>query len=60
MKVGDFQWLRIPPGQSVARPEATRATKDSRKGRVALYAGDDLCGLRLRLLEGFGRFTLLV
>ena len=25
VKVGDFQWVRIPPGQSVARPEATRA-----------------------------------
>ena len=24
-EVGDFQWVRIPPGQSVARPEATRA-----------------------------------
>ena len=28
VKVGDLQWVRIPPGQSVARPEATRATKD--------------------------------
>ena len=28
VKVGDFQWVRIPPGQSVARPEATRATKE--------------------------------
>jgi hypothetical protein len=26
--VGDLQWVRIPPGQSVDRPEATRATKD--------------------------------
>jgi hypothetical protein len=23
-----FQWVRIPPGQSVAQPEATRAAKD--------------------------------
>ena len=28
VKVGDLQWVRIPPGQSVARPEATRAMKD--------------------------------
>jgi len=27
VKVGDLQWVRIPPGQSVARPEATRAAK---------------------------------
>ena len=31
VKVGDFQWVRNPPGQSVARPEATRAAEDSRK-----------------------------
>ena len=28
VKVGDFQWVQIPPGQSVARPEATRATQE--------------------------------
>ena len=28
VKVGDLQWVRIPPGQSVARPEATRATQE--------------------------------
>ena len=28
VKVGDLQWVRIPPGQSVARPEATRAAKE--------------------------------
>ncbi len=28
VKVGDFQWVRIPPGQSVARPEATRAAQE--------------------------------
>jgi hypothetical protein len=27
VKVGDFQWVRIPPGQSVARPEATKAAQ---------------------------------
>ena len=27
VKVGDLQWVRIPPGQSVARPEATRAAQ---------------------------------
>jgi hypothetical protein len=27
VKVGDFQWVRIPPGQLVARPEAIRAMK---------------------------------
>ena len=25
VKVGDFQWVQIPPDQSVARPEAIRA-----------------------------------
>ena len=25
VKVGDLQWVRIPSGQSVARPEAIRA-----------------------------------
>ena len=28
VQVGDLQWVRIPPGKSVARPEATRAMKD--------------------------------
>ena len=28
VKVGDLQWVRIPPGQSVARPEATRAAQE--------------------------------
>lgn len=28
VKVGDFQRVRIPPGQSVARPEATRAIEE--------------------------------
>ena len=28
VKVGDFQRVRIPPGQSVARPEATRAMEE--------------------------------
>ena len=28
VKVGDLQWVRIPPGQSVARPEATRAANE--------------------------------
>ena len=28
VKVDDLQWVRIPPGQSVARPVATRATKE--------------------------------
>jgi hypothetical protein len=28
VKVGDFQWVRIPPGQSVARPEAIRAAQE--------------------------------
>jgi len=28
VKVGDFQWVRIPPGQSIARPEATRAAEN--------------------------------
>ena len=28
VKVGDFQWVRIPPGQSVAQPEATRAAEE--------------------------------
>jgi hypothetical protein len=28
VKVGDLQWVRIPPGQSVARPEATRAAEE--------------------------------
>jgi hypothetical protein len=28
VKVGDLQWVRIPPGQSVARPEAIRAMKE--------------------------------
>ena len=28
VKVGDLQWVRIPPGQSVARPEATRAEQE--------------------------------
>ena len=27
-EVGDFQWVRIPSGQSVARPEAIRAMED--------------------------------
>ncbi len=27
MKVGDLPWVRIPPGPSVARPEAIRATQ---------------------------------
>ena len=28
VKVGDLQRVRIPPGQSVTRPEATRAAKE--------------------------------
>jgi len=32
VQVGDFQRVRIPPGQSGARPEATRATKDQTVG----------------------------
>ena len=28
VQVGDLQWVRIPSGQSVARPEATRAAKE--------------------------------
>ncbi len=28
VKVGDLQWVRIPPGQLVARPEATRAAQE--------------------------------
>ncbi len=28
VKVDDFQWVRIPPGQSVARPEAIRAMQE--------------------------------
>jgi len=28
MKVGDLQWFGIPPGQSVARPEAIRAAQE--------------------------------
>ena len=28
MKDGDLQWVRIPRGQSVARPEATRAAQE--------------------------------
>ena len=28
VQVGDLQWVRIPSGQSVARPEATRAAQD--------------------------------
>jgi len=31
VKVGDLQRVRITPGQSVARPEATRATENSRE-----------------------------
>jgi hypothetical protein len=27
-EVGDFQWVRIPSGQSVARPEAIRAAQE--------------------------------
>jgi hypothetical protein len=27
VKVGDLQWVRIPSGQSVARPEAIRAAQ---------------------------------
>ncbi len=27
VQVGDLQWVRIPPGQSVARPEAIRAAQ---------------------------------
>jgi hypothetical protein len=27
VKVGDLQWVRIPPGQSVARPDVTRAAQ---------------------------------
>jgi hypothetical protein len=27
VKVGDLQWVRISPGQSVARPEAIRVMK---------------------------------
>ena len=29
VKVGDLQWVQIPSGQSVARPEAIRATKEA-------------------------------
>jgi hypothetical protein len=32
VKVGDFQWVRIPPGQSVARPEAIRAAQEVSSG----------------------------
>src|SRR5439155_17772349 len=28
VKVGDLQWVRIPSGHSIARPEAIRAMKD--------------------------------
>ncbi len=28
VKVGDFQWVQIPSGQSVARPEAIRAMQE--------------------------------
>ena len=28
MNVGDLPWVRIPPGPSVARPEAIRAMKE--------------------------------
>jgi hypothetical protein len=28
VKVGDLQWVRILSGQSVARPEATRAAQE--------------------------------
>ena len=31
VKVDDLQWVRIPSGQLVARPEVTRAAKDSLK-----------------------------
>jgi hypothetical protein len=27
VKAGDLQWVRIPSGQSIARPEATRVMK---------------------------------
>ncbi len=37
MKIGDLQWARIPPCVSVARPEATRAAKDSRKSVIKSY-----------------------
>jgi hypothetical protein len=33
-KVGDRQWARIPPGQSVARPEATRAAEPDPPARL--------------------------
>jgi len=37
VKVGDFQWVRNPPGQSVARPEATRAPQEVTN--VVKYSG---------------------
>ena len=38
VKVGDLQWVRIPPGQSVARPEATRAAQEVTN--VLKYSGN--------------------
>ena len=60
VKVGDFQRVRIPPGQSVARPEATgtamevkNALKDAgidysevEQGFVGYVAGDSTSGNR--------------
>jgi len=38
VKVGDLQWVRIPPGQWVARPEASRAAQEVRN--VLKYSGN--------------------
>jgi hypothetical protein len=38
VKVGDLQRVQIPPGQSVARPEATRAAQEVTN--VLKYSGD--------------------
>ncbi len=38
VKVGDLQWVRILSGQSVARPEATRAAQEVTN--VSKYSGN--------------------
>jgi len=42
VKVGDFQWVRNPPGQSVARPEAIRAAQEVTKCVEVLWCNGAL------------------
>ena len=50
VKVGDLQWVRIPLGQLVARPEATRL-RLTRKDRRSIARGRRI-PLAARLREG--------